>query len=82
MKPIEAGCLALVIAGRLIGREVHVIRLTDFPEDDEGKDWWEVELHRDFPQIGKGVPVIKEIEMVRIDGESFTEDKKLMEIEQ
>jgi len=69
MKPIEAGCLAIITAGEFAGKECKVLEfigiMPDRPEFHE-KRWWKVEPYFDLPK--DKMPFAGEGYLMRIDG--------------
>ena len=86
MKPIEAGCLAIIIFGEDSGKIVTVGKyLGDIPFYDKFQDMWEIDIPTSYSNPTEGSfyeNFCPEQFLMRIDGGTFTEDKETMEIEQ
>ena len=91
MKSIEAGCLAIIIDSGIpeCGKIVTVIKEIKAPNDYVQikceKTWlidrFITQLYEDL-QFAEFLDMATSDQLLRIDGESFTEDKESMEIEQ
>ena len=90
MKQIESGCLALIIDSDLpeCGKIVTVIKPIQVPIDFIGShqhwliDRFITQLYENDNSFAEFRDIASSDQLMRIDGESFTEDKELMEIEQ
>jgi len=78
MKPIEAGCMAVIIRGHFVGKEVHVLDFIGESQCDKGKDWWNVEPFADVP-TSLCEPIIRERSLMRIDGGEFETEQESKE---